>query len=64
MNISQPKLRSEKFDDDNDDDDDNNNKYMGKEFNIMERRTGLKTSTNKIQVRNGAQYVKKTLQRH
>ena len=25
MNISQPKLRSEKFDDDDDDDDDNNN---------------------------------------
>ena len=39
-------------------------KYMGKKFNIMERRTGLKTSTNKIQAWNGAQYVKKTLQRH
>jgi len=25
VNISQPKLRNEKFDDDNDDDDDNNN---------------------------------------
>jgi hypothetical protein len=25
VNISQPKLRSEKFDDDNDDDDDDNN---------------------------------------
>jgi len=25
MNISQPKLRSEKFDDDDDDDDNNNN---------------------------------------
>jgi len=25
VNISQPKLRSEKFDDDDDDDDDNNN---------------------------------------
>jgi hypothetical protein len=26
VNISHPKLRSEKFDDDDDDDDDNNNK--------------------------------------
>ena len=32
---------------------------MGKKFNIMERRTGLKTSTNTIQAWNGAQYVKK-----
>jgi len=39
-------------------------KYMGKKLNIMERRTGSKTSTNKIQAWNGAQYVKKTLQRH
>jgi hypothetical protein len=39
-------------------------KYMGKKFNIFERPTGLKTSTNKIQAWNGAQYVKKTLQRH
>jgi pyruvate/2-oxoacid:ferredoxin oxidoreductase beta subunit len=39
-------------------------KYMGKKFNIMERHTGLKTSTNKIQSWNGAQYVKKMLQRH
>ena len=27
MNISQPKLRGEKFDDDDDDDDNNNNNY-------------------------------------
>ena len=39
-------------------------KYMGNEFNITERRTGLKTITEKIQACNGAQYVKKTLQRH
>jgi len=39
-------------------------KYMGKKFNVMERRTGLKTSTNKTQAWNGAQYVKKTLQMH
>jgi hypothetical protein len=39
-------------------------KYMGKKFNIMERHTGLKTSTNNIQAWNGAQYVKKTSQRH
>jgi len=39
-------------------------KYMGKKFNIMERRTGLKTSTNKIQAWIGAQYVKKTSQMH
>jgi len=39
-------------------------KYMGKKFNIMERHTGLKTSTNKIQAWNGAQYVKNTLQMH
>jgi len=39
-------------------------KYMGKKFNIMHRHTGLKTSTNKIQAWNGAQHVKKTLQRH
>jgi len=37
---------------------------MGKKFNLMERRTGSITSTNKIQAWNGAQYVKKTLQRH
>ena len=36
----------------------------GKKFNIMERRTGLKTRNNKIQAWNGAQYVKKTLQMH
>jgi len=29
VNISQPKLRSEKFDDDDDDDDNNNNDSMG-----------------------------------
>jgi len=39
-------------------------KYMGKKLNIMERHTGLKTSTNKFQAWNGAQYVKKTLQMH
>jgi hypothetical protein len=39
-------------------------KYMGKDINIMERRTELNTSTNKIQAWNGAQYVKKALQRH
>ena len=39
-------------------------KYMGKKFNIMERCTGSKTSTKKIQAWNGAQYVKKALQRH
>jgi len=38
-------------------------KYMGKKFNITERRTELKTSTNKIQAWNGAQYVKKTVKR-
>jgi len=32
---------------------------MGKDFNIMERRTGLKTSTNKIQAWKGAQLVEK-----
>jgi len=30
VNISQPKLRSEKFDDDDDDDDDNNNNNNNK----------------------------------
>ena len=35
---------------------------MGKKFNIMERHTGLKTSSNKIQAWNAAQYMKKTLQ--
>ena len=30
----------------------------------MERSAGLKTSTNKIQVWNGAQFVEKTLQMH
>jgi len=39
-------------------------KYMGKKFNIMVRYTGSKTSTNKIETWNEAQYVKKTLQRH
>ena len=37
---------------------------MGKEFNIMERHTGLKSSTDKIQAWTGAQYVEKTLQMH
>jgi len=31
VNISQPKLRSEKFDDDDDDDDNNNNNKHGKD---------------------------------
>jgi len=35
---------------------------MRNKFNIMERRTGLKTNTNKIQTWNGAQYVKKMMQ--
>jgi len=39
-------------------------KYMGKKFNIMERHTGLKTNTNKIQAWNGAQDVKNMLQMH
>jgi len=34
-------------------------KCMGKKFNIMERCTGPKNSTNKIQAWNGAQYVKR-----
>jgi len=33
VNISQPKLRSEKFDDDDDDDDNNNNNKLKKLIN-------------------------------
>jgi hypothetical protein len=39
-------------------------KCMGIKLNIMERRAGYKTSTNKIQAWNGAQYVKKKWQKH
>jgi len=39
-------------------------KIYGKNFNIMERRAGYKTSTDKIQAWNEPQYVKKTLQKH
>jgi len=39
-------------------------KYTGIKLNIMERRAGYKTSTNKIQAWNGAQYVKKKWQKH
>jgi hypothetical protein len=34
VNISQPKLRSEKFDDDNDDDNDDNNNNNNKDINM------------------------------
>jgi len=35
VNISQPKLRSEKFDDDDDDDDDDNNNNTDVTINII-----------------------------
>ena len=43
MNISQPKLRSEKFDDDDDDDDDdNNNNNNNNNNNEMQQLQGIR----------------------